>query len=235
MMMGRELLKRLLKENSGQPTISYDRMVIKTTAAERGINLYQLGIDKFIGNSVIKRLEGIDLKTDTDIRDRLRPDNEKGMGDWIDMSGLITPLRSIEELLTAIENGEMKNADAINKSFENIHKSYYDMEWTWVYNRLPRETGKPNDELTATDIINIVEKWKKSVVDLDRMLYDDAHKEFTLSSMTGFGIDGDDEIKKRDFEQVRGDFEKNSVVLAILDHIKNKTELGDELIARLKG
>jgi len=235
MMMGRELLKRLLKENSGQPTISYDRMVIKTTAAERGINLYQLGIDKFIGNSVIKRLEGIDLKTDTDIRDRLRPDNEKGMGDWIDMSGLITPLRSIEELLTAIENGEMKNADAINKSFENIHKSYYDMEWTWVYNRLPRETDKPNDELTATDIINIVEKWKKSVVDLDRMLYDDAHKEFTLSSMTGFGIDGDDEIKKRDFEQVRGDFEKNSVVLAILDHIKNKTELGDELIARLKG
>jgi len=235
MMMGRELLKRLLKENSGQPTISYDRMVIKTTAAERGINLYQLGIDKFIGNSVIKRLEGIDLKTDTDIRDRLRPDNEKGMGDWIDMSGLITPLKSIEELLTAIENGEMKNADAINKSFENIHKSYYDMEWTWVYDRLPRETGKPNDELTATDIINIVEKWKKSVVDLDRMLYDDAHKEFTLSSMTGFGIDGDDEIKKRDFEQVRGDFEKNSVVLAILDHIKNKTELGDELIARLKG
>jgi len=79
-----------------------------------------------------------------------------------------------------------------------------------------------------------VERWKKSVVDLDRMLYEDARKEFTLSSMTGFGIDGDDEVKKRDFEQVRGDFEKNSVVLAILDHIKVKTELGDELIGRLR-
>jgi hypothetical protein len=33
---------------------------------------------------------------------------------------------------------------------------------------------------------------------------------------------------------VRGDFEKNGVVLAILDHIKAKTELGDELIGRLK-
>jgi hypothetical protein len=128
----------------------------------------------------------------------------------------------------------MKNVDAINKGFENIHNRYYDMEWTWVYDILPLETGKPNEKLTVSDIVEIVEKWKKSVVDLDRMLYDDAHKEFALSSMTGFGIDGDEEVKKRDFEQVRGDFEKNSVVLAILDHIKIKTELGDELISRLK-
>ena len=108
------------------------------------------------------------------------------------------------------------------------------MEWTWTYDRLPGETGKPNNKLTASDIIALVERWKTSVVDLDRMLYEDARKEFALSSMTGFGIDGDDEVKKRDFEQVRGDFEKNPVVLAILDHIRIKSELGVELIARLK-
>ena len=234
MMNGRELLHKLLRENPDQPFISFDRMRMKTTAAERGITLYQMGIDKFIGNSVIKRLEGIDLKTDADIRKRLKPEHDKGTGDWIDMSGLIAPLRSIEELLTSIENKEMKNADAVNRHFEQIHKHYYDMEWAWIYERLPRETGKPNEELTARDIIDIVERWKKSVVDLDRLLYEDARKEFALSSMTGFGIDGDDEVKKRDFEQVRGDFEKNSVVLAILDHIKIKSELGDELIARLR-
>ena len=66
------------------------------------------------------------------------------------------------------------------------------------------------------------------------MLYDDARKEFTLSSMTGFGIDGGDEIKKLDFEQVRGEFESNSVVAAIQDHIKKKTALGDRLIKRLQ-
>ena len=51
--------------------------------------------------------------------------------------------------------------------------------------------------------------------------------------MTGFGIDGGEEVKKRDFEQVRGDFESNSVVSAIQDHIKQKTALGDELIERI--
>jgi hypothetical protein len=65
------------------------------------------------------------------------------------------------------------------------------------------------------------------------MLYEDARKEFTLSSMTGFGIDGGEEVKKRDFEQVRGEFESNSVVAAIQDHIKLKSALGDELIERM--
>ncbi len=234
MMKGRELLRKLLGENPGEAMISFDRMKMKATAAERGIMLYQMGIDKFVGNSVINRLHDTDFSSDEEIRRRMRPDTGPGRGDWIDMSGLITPLSAIEELLSAIETREVASADEVNKRFEAIHRSYYDMEWTWVYDRLPGETGKPNEELTAEDIILIVENWKKSVVDLDRMLYEDARKEFTLSSMTGFGIDGDDEVKKRDFEQVRGDFERNGVVLAILDHIKVKSELGDGLIERLK-
>jgi len=234
MIRGRDLLKELIEANQGQDVIAYERMRIKSSAAARGITLYQMGIDKYIGNSVIKRLEGTVFRSDEEIRDRMKPDIMEGTGDWIDMSGLITPLSSIEVLLEAIESKEMKSADAINRSFDSIHRNYYNLQWAWVYDHLPGETGKLNEELTADDIIAIVERWKKSVVELDWMLYEDARKEFTLSSMTGFGIDGDDEVKKRDFEQVRGDFEKNSVVLAILDHIKAKTELGDELINRMR-
>ncbi len=42
------------------------------------------------------------------------------------------------------------------------------------------------------------------------------------------------DVKKLDFEQVRGEFESNSVVAAIQEHIKQKTALGDELIDRMK-
>jgi hypothetical protein len=52
--------------------------------------------------------------------------------------------------------------------------------------------------------------------------------------MTGFGIDGGAEVKKLDFEQVRGEFESNGVVSAIQEHIKQKSALGDELISRMK-
>ena len=52
--------------------------------------------------------------------------------------------------------------------------------------------------------------------------------------MTGFGADGGREIKELDFSEVRGDFESNSFVTAVLDHIRNKEALGNELIERLK-
>ena len=71
------------------------------------------------------------------------------------------------------------------------------------------------------------------MIGLDNMLYEDARKEFNLASMTGFGADGSKEEKEQDFEQVRGDFESNPFVKAVLDHIRTKEALGDELIARL--
>ena len=45
---------------------------------------------------------------------------------------------------------------------------------------LKKKTGITVNKLTADDIIRIVERWKKSVVDLDNLLYEDARKEFTL-------------------------------------------------------
>jgi hypothetical protein len=66
------------------------------------------------------------------------------------------------------------------------------------------------------------------------MLYEDAKKEFRLDSMTGFGIDGDMEIKQKDFEQVRGRFEENDFVKEVLHHIDRKTKLGERVINQLK-
>ena len=99
---------------------------------------------------------------------------------------------------------------------------------------MEEESGISVKKLTANDVIRIIENWEKSVIDLDNLLYEDARKEFTLSSMTGFGIDGSAEDKKLDFEEVRGEFESNTVVAAIQEHIKQKKSLGDELINRMK-
>ena len=52
--------------------------------------------------------------------------------------------------------------------------------------------------------------------------------------MTGFGADGSRQVKEQDFSEVRGDFESNSFVTAVLDHIETKDALGNELISRLR-
>ena len=49
------------------------------------------------------------------------------------------------------------------------------------------------------------------MIRLDEMLYEDARKEFSLTSMIGFGVDGSDKEKQEDFEGVRGAFESQSL------------------------
>jgi hypothetical protein len=77
-------------------------------------------------------------------------------------------------------------------------------------------------------------EWQSSVISLDKLAIDDAKKEFSLSSMTGFGVDGSLDEMKQDFEQVRGDVHSNSFISTLLDHIKIKTALGNELISRIE-
>jgi hypothetical protein len=234
MIEGREILRKLKSEYPPDAlTYGYNGMVITKTSLERGIELYQTGINKFLGNSLIKRLEKKHFTTSEEIRERLRPDRQQGKGEWVDIAGLIAPKQEIDNLLDDIESGKISSIGMLTQSFVELHRSYYDWEWTWSSKRIEEEEGIPADLFKADDIIRIVKRWKKSVIDLDNLLYNDASKEFNLSSRTGFGIDDGEEVKKQDFEQVRGEFESNSVVAAIQEHIRKKSALGDELIARM--
>ena len=236
MFEGRELLRKL-KSVSGpvSGSYSYNNMKIRGDSLERGIQMYQTGINKFLGNSLIKRLEHTEFKTNSELQQRLKPDQAMGKGEWVDLAGLIAPVKAVTKLIDNIESGVIDTIGGVADAFRKMHQSYYKWEWTWACERIEQEEGKPVKEFTAADIIKITERWKKSVIDLDKMLYEDARKEFTLSSMTGFGIDGGEEVKRLDFEQVRGAFESNGVVSAIQDHIEQKTALGNELIERISG
>ena len=156
------------------------------------------------------------------------------MGKWADLSGLIMPRDVITDLLDKVEKGEL-SLKGLSDAFHDVHSQYYDAEWTWAYDKYQDFFGISLETITAAQVIEIVERWKSAVIGLDKELYEDARKEFNLASMTGFGADGSQEIKEKDFSQVRGDFESNSFVTAVLQHIKDKEALGNELIARLQG
>jgi hypothetical protein len=235
MIEGRNLLLKLKSVSGPESAVYYyDNMVIKGPALWKGIEFYQTGINKFLGNSLIKRLENTNFRSDHELQQRLLPGRSEGQGEWIDLAGLITPKSEVDKLLADIEEGKLYSIQQLEQAFRTMHNSYYDWEWTWASERIGEEEGKPITEMTSDDVIRIVERWKKSVVNLDKQLYEDARKEFKLSSMTGFGIDGDYDTKKLDFEEVRGEFESNSVVSAIKEHIVQKTALGDELISRMQ-
>ncbi len=216
-------------------TYAYQSARITSSALQKGKVLYRMAINKFLGNSLISRLE----KVEGDLN-RLKPEPKVdaqclyGEGDWVDLSGLIAPHSLISKMMDDIENGSLDSLSAINNRLNEIHNDYYDLEWAWAYRLMLEFYHLDEANITQQDLAHIISEWKNAVVGLDKLLYDDARKEFSMTARTGFGFDAQKRTNiDADFEQVRGDFESNPFVKAVTEHIERKTALGDKWLAQL--
>lgn len=240
MIKGLQTLENL-KYASGElsDVYSFHSVKITNSSLKRGLELYRIAIDKYMGNSFIARLQESDgsfgALTESQMLSKLRPSTPIGSGEWVDISGLIAPKSEIEALMRGIERGEIDSFEQIREAFQRMAAQFDEYQWTWVFQHIQQLYGINPSKMTCEDAARLIEIWKESVVKLDKMIYDDARKEFNLAAKTGFGADGDKSQKESDFEQVRGAFESDPFVQSVLEHIQAKTELGDRAIKALEG
>lgn len=237
MLDGISLLKGL-QEVSGvnSDAYSFQSGLIRRSSLVKGLKLYGMAIDKFLGNSLITRLMNSDCRTLEQLHEAMKPVAAYGEGDWVDIAGMIAPKDAVADLLDAVEAGRIDDISDLSDNFHRIHSEYYRYEWRWAYGVIEKYYGVNLQTVSVEELSDIVRKWKDSVVTLDKMLYDDARKEFSLSSMTSFGADGDRSIQEQDFMNVRGSlFESDPFVSSVKEHMESKSALGDEALGRLAG
>lgn len=238
MIKGLDLLGNL-RYSSGElsDVYSFHSTKITNSSLRRGIDLYQVAINKFLGNSLVSRLEkkcpGDEPITAEALISALRPDTPIGSGEWVDVAGLIAPKSEIQSLMRRVEDGSIGSLAEIETELQVMADNYYEYEWTWAFQHLQEFYNINPSKMTPRQAADIIAIWKESVVRLDKMVCEDARKEFNLASRTGFGADGDKTQKDQDFENVRGDFESNSFVNEVQEHIRRKSELGDRFMQRL--
>ena len=213
---------------------TFEGMKIKASSLLKGMHIYKMVIHKFLGNSIISRIHQKNIQTPAELQQILQPSSSIGLGKWLDVSGMICPIESLNDFLCAVETEAITSLAEVQQSLKNIHDHYYEYEWNWATAVIEKFYKVSLKNSTPETIISIVKKWKKAVVELDQMLYDDAKKEFSLSTQVGFGVDGDLQERKQDFASVRGDFDSNQTVVEILNHIDRKTALGDAVIEELQ-
>ena len=225
-----------LKTNSGENSdiYSFQSCIITNRALKRGLSLYEIAIHKFLGNSIIKKLEKTLFKSNQEIREQLKPKTNIGLGDWMDLAGLIAPQTEIDSLLDAIEKGQINTMHEINDAFQTMYEKYYEYEWTWAWNKIQKFYHLSLETITAQDIISIINKWEESVLSLDEMIYNDAKKEFTLSYKTRSTTDEYIQMDNIDIKCFNDTLNQNPFVISTLKHMVDKKELGYELRKRIK-
>lgn len=235
MIVGMKIL-RDLQDVSGvmSDSYSYQSGKIRRSSLQKGISLYGMAIDKFLGNSLITRIMETDFKNLVQLRSVLVPDTFYGDGPWVDLAGLIVPKRAVTDLMESVENGEIPDVSSLAARFACLHSDYYDMEWKWAYDMIREYYGISLEHVEKDDLIKLVRRWKDSVIALDELIYEDARKEFSLSAMTSFGADGDDSDRNEDFMHVRGAlFESDPFVCSVKEHMMDKTELASRVLDKI--
>ena len=235
MLNGVSILKELQRVSGmDSDAYTYQSGKIKSSSLRNGLKYYGMAIDKFLGNSLITRITGTEFSTIEELRAAFVPKAEYGEGDWVDISGLIAPKKAVTALLDDIQSGALADVNAVNERFAQMHKKYYFYEWKWAYKVIQEYYKVDLQTVSAEKLRELVNRWKESVVGLDNLIYEDARKEFSLTAMTSFGADGDENQRKEDFMQVRGSFfEADPFVTSVKEHINVKSALGDRVIEML--
>ncbi len=236
MMGGTKLLEKL-QDTSGRTSKDYyyRGVKIKRSSLEKGIDFYQMGIDRYLGNILVGRLRENEFSSIADLRTILAVKTRIGKGNWIDLAGLTAPQETIDSLLAEIENGTISSLDDVNAKLKEIYDNFQTYEWTWVANAFERVFGKPTDRFTSEDVIKVIQTWIDAVERLDLMRCSDAGKEFNANSRIGFGVDGTEAERDADFEAVRGTAENNSFITELKDRLEKKKKSAEKLIDKLQG
>lgn len=205
-----------LRKVSGEysDTYAYQSGKIKNSSLAKGLKYYGMAIDKFLGNSLITRLMSSEFSDLKGLRSALKTDVAYGEGSWVDLSGLIAPEMALDDLLDAIERGALKDISQLNHCFADLHSEYYDFEWKWAYEMIQDYYKVDLSQADPQMLSEMICRWRRSVVGLDNLIYDDACKELELHGKT--------------------DYDSDPFVASVLEHIRVKTELAEMALAKLR-
>jgi len=224
------------KASKKQETVFYKGIRIKRLMLKSTRRFYEMAVNIFLGNQVIRKLEMISgALTMESILKEFAPDSAAIPEKWLDLSGMIASEQAIQQLLADITSGTLNSIDKILSELEQIHASYEDEAWNWTTRILADRFDMDVKQISSDQLLELVNRWESETIKLDKMILNDSGKEFDNSSKIGFGVDGDEEIRDMDFEAVRGVLDENKFIVGIKKEI-NQTELkAAELKEKIQG
>ena len=181
MLRGVDTLTRLLDGNPEAKSYNYNRTIIKTPMAERGVKLYNsaiaasLGAMLAVGDYHSKSYDGTE---------------------WIDVAGQYLPLGVVEQIMGDIAERGASLRDVASR-FDALMSEYNDMAAAYAYGVLSQLMGYAPTDDEVKDVILSSENIRKSmreVTESDRM------RDSGFDMMVGYGYDfRDEEEHKADF------------------------------------
>jgi hypothetical protein len=230
-----EVLLGRIRMQAGHSSINYfyNGVKMSKSALDRGLEIYELAVRRYLGNIVINHLRKADLSSPESVIEAIRPKTRIGIGEWADIGGLIMPQSVVDELIDDIENQKLTSLDAVNNRLREHYQSFREYELTWVMDQICQKKHMSFDELTVSDVIYIVQHWIAAVTELDQMRCRDAEKEFAVTAKVGYGLGGTSEDREFEYRVIHGAPEDNEFIQDMEKRLEAKQKTAELLIQHL--
>ena len=122
---GIKILKAL-REASGDNVTTYNfhEYVINASSLRKGLKYYDIAMRIYMGAVLKRQLKEGSLQP---------PKQEKGLGPWVDLSGLLLPASEEQRLIDDIKSGNIDNIQQVLDRFDDINNHYSEYRWAWSY------------------------------------------------------------------------------------------------------
>lgn len=164
-----------------------DKINIKPSSVQRGIDLYQMALHLYLGDALMARMQAnLPMELSANV----------SMQKWVDLAGCVVPLQAVSALMEALDAGEIKSLDVLSARLKAIDTRQ--SEWEFVSNLIQAE-------FSTLDIPAILKLWIEAKRNLEKLLLADAEKEFAANMQTCFGLDQLEVVKQQEFAILRGE------------------------------
>lgn len=160
-----------MREEQGTDLASYNYNgnVIKNQSLQKGLHYYDLAIRMYLGEV----LSSSPLHL---------PESSIGSGEWVDLSGLLSPLSEVDEIIAGIENGSLTDIAAIEEAFSRIFSQYESYCWSWTYRKATDFYGL--EMICESDIENIRKDAEEAKTEWLNAIKFDAEREFNMGDVS---------------------------------------------------
>jgi len=228
---------RDIKKQAGHSTQTYyyNGVKIRRSALEKGIEIYEIAITRYLGNIVVNFLRTHDFKTVAELKSILTPEPfaASGRGAWLDVVGLITPKDELEKIIHDVEQGTIRTTQELDTRFSDINEHFEQYELAWVMHMIEKKYGLSLQQFTQKNFINIIAKWIKAVAVLDDMRCSDAEKEFAQTARVGYALNDGETERDAEYLEINGDVNDNDFIVDLRERLKAKQLTAGQLINKI--
>lgn len=205
----------------------YGNVSLRVANVDGAVLRYRLALRYYVSRGLLRAL--LECSSADEARACLNaPSCAREMEAWVDMNGLVIPTERVTEILNGVVDGTFTTFAEIADAFREAHTHYDEDEQRALLCAYQSAFG--NEET----VFEFLDRYEEALEGARAIAQESAERDFSELMTVGYGVDGTEQTRMRDFTAVHGRAGERPVVNALMNKFDEEQKAIAAARARFK-